>query len=396
MKNQKIKDILLYIFTGIFILFFLIYGIVTKTSRLIVASCLLVGIPLVVFIIRYIFVNKLIRGLNKLEKYYNELTQKQNKTLFEEIYVSIVDGTLEKEFSRQLHSSKVQNVTAIDFYIVDKDEVALSFKYFKFDIFIYIKEDKITYEIDSPSKYDNTLNNKELEELRTTDIKLNDYIDLELFFDALSILIEEIQNEVNEFKEENIVDDFFNGRLLNKLEQSSSYLKQEGYICAILGPIVSIILCFVGYACITDIDYYNENPFGYVIAVICLLGFTGLFVGATIYGFNYIYKYKAMLSDIKNKRATIINEKPKRVRIIRDQPTKYSNRRTLRYIKLYFSDVSLLIPYKNYECIQKPHNIRKACQECMEIKSELKYLTKSRIVVSGGEKYIKVTKRHLM
>ena len=103
-----------------------------------------------------------------------------------------------------------------------------------------------------------------------------------------------------------------------------------------------------------------------------------------------------MFSDIKNKRATIINEKPKRVRIIRDQPTKYSNRRTLRYIKLYFSNVSLLIPYKNYECVQKPHNIKQACKECMEIKTELKYLTKSRLVVSGGEKYIKVTKRHLM
>jgi len=396
MNKENIREIIYYVIAPIVLLIILISSIVTNDIKGIIFASIFIAIFIFGFLLYFYYNIKVNKYLKSIKKHYDQLKLKESRGIFEELYVSTFGNKIEDQLKSILESKRTKNINSFNAYIEDTNEVAISFKYSTCDVVINIDNKKVTYFIDTPSKYDSVEANSEFEKVKEANIYLDNYIDNELFYDSLIMLIERIQLEIDEFKIANVVDEFFNGRLLKKLEPLSKYFKREGYVCGILGTFITVLMFIVSYHLLSDIEYIESDFGAYVSGFICMLFIISFCVGVSLYGLNYVYKYNAMLNDIKNKRLTVINEEPKRVRIVRDQPSKYSSTRTLRYIKVYYDNITVLIPYKNYECVLKPGNIREACQECMEIKTQLKYLTKSKIVVSGGDKFIKISKKYLM
>ena len=65
------------------------------------------------------------------------------------------------------------------------------------------------------------------------------------------------------------------------------------------------------------------------------------------------------------------------------------------YVILYFNKIKLIIPFDG-ELILNKQNIRKCCEECKKIKSEIKYLPKSRIIIDGEKQFVKIIKKHIL
>lgn len=331
-KNEKIEIVLGIIsFIGLTII-----SIINNSYKGLISFgimiLLIVFLYLIIFLLDISFQTK----IKKIIKNYKYLKTKTNPNIYEQLYILTFQNKLEDLLKDEFKKSKLKDISSLDVYIENTREINIIYKYSSCEVLIEITDNHIKYSIDTPSKYDGLDANKNFEKKKDTDININSFIDFDLFIDSIILLIEKTMNEITDFKKDNIVDEFFNGRLINKLKNSSNYLKREGYVCAILGPILFILFIIITIFMVKDIDYLNENPLGYYLGFMFSILFVGFSGSCTIYGLNYITKYHNMLQDIKNKRTMTITEKPIRIRIIRDQLNKYNKRRTLRYIKLYF------------------------------------------------------------
>ncbi|MBQ8292579.1 MAG: hypothetical protein IJX78_02080 [Bacilli bacterium] len=389
------KDILLQVFCLLCLLGLVIYSILVKdVARLIVASIILlfyVGM-IVLSIWLDIYADKF---LKKKQARYKSVLEKTSKTIYDELYILAYQKQADDLLKELIKKEKVKGISSLDIEIIGLDKIHLYYKYNSFDVEAYIKDDCVVYVIDSPAKYDGTKANKELEKKRTSSFKINNYISVEDFFDEFIEVIKTTNKEIDIYIENNVVDNIFNGRLIFKLKDSTDYLKREGYICAILGIFLFIASVAILYSGLQDKEFMSNNQLGYFVCIFCALLFVGFTAGCTIYGFNYVIKYLNMKKDIEHKQYEIMTEKPRRVRIIHDQKSKYSNHRTLRYIKLYYQKTSLLIPFSDYEEVNRIKNKRKCCKELLKLHKELKYLKRSRLVISGHQEYIKIVKNML-
>lgn len=373
-----------------------IIAIINKSYKGLIAIGIMILLTAILFLIIFLLDLSIERKIKKIIKHYGYLKSKSSINIYEELYILTFQNKIEELLKDEFKKNKLKDIHSLDVYIENINEVDIIYKYSSCEVLIEISNNNIKYSIDTPSKYDGIDANKEFEKKKDTNININSFNDFDLFIDSLVLLIEQTLNEINNFKNNNIVDEVFNGRLINKLRNSSSYLKQEGYVCAILGPILLIIFTIITVFIIKDTDYIKENPLGYYMGILFSILFVAFSGFCTIYGLNYIFKYRNMLDDIKNKRTTVITEQPVRIRIIKDQLNKYNSRRTLRYIKLYFKHTSILIPYINNEYVRKPKNIKLTIDKLLDLECNITYLSKSRIAIKGGEKYISLSKKYLM
>lgn len=391
-KREKYEIILGAIsFVGL-----IIAAVINKSYKAMISIGIMIVLVGVMFLIIFLLNIGFEMKIKKIIKCYNQLKEKEIRNIYEQLYIVTFRNEMEDLLKDEFKKNKIKDISSLDIYIENPNEIDITYKYSSCDVLIEISNRNIKYSIDTPSKYDGLNTNKEFEKKKVTNISINSFNDFDLFIDSLLLLIEQIITEITRFKNENIVDEVFNGRLINKLKNSSNYLKQEGYVCAILGPILLVVFIIITIYIIKDVYYLNENPFGYYLGFIFSILFI-LFSGyCSIYGLNYIFKYHNMLEDIKNKRTKNISEKPIKIRIIKDQLNKYNSRRTLRYIKLYFKHTTVLIPYINNEYVRKPKNINLTKEKLLYLECNITYLSKSRIVIKGGEKYISLSKKYLM
>ena len=104
-----------------------------------------------------------------------------------------------------------------------------------------------------------------------------------------------------------------------------------------------------------------------------------------------------MKNDLANKRTDVIEEKPIKVRLVRDQRTRYCSFRTIRYLVLRYSHHRrFIIPFVEYIDFKPKHSIKESYTECINLPPKrLTYLKKSKIVIMGGEPYIKIIKKNM-
>lgn len=95
--------------------------------------------------------------------------------------------------------------------------------------------------------------------------------------------------------------------------------------------------------------------------------------------------------DINKSRVSVIDEKPKKVKIIRDNVTK-ANHNCIVYLKLYYKHLTLYVLLNNQIYINNLKSIKEASLLCLNINQKIKYLSKSKIVISGGERYVSIIK----
>ena len=189
-----------------------------------------------------------------------------------------------------------------------------------------------------------------------------------------------------------IEEKIFTTDLNRYLRNTKSYFKDNGIVSIIVWFIMIILFGAFFVRAILDLGIIIES----LIVLIPLLCILLIFVVFFIEGILYIVRYNRILDDLKNKRFTIIYEKPKKIKIIRNKQSKYGRKNILEFIKLYFNDVTLLVPYSKKSRIKYFKNIKVACKECEDIKTRLYYLSSSKIVVRGGDKYLGKVNKYLM
>ena len=114
-----------------------------------------------------------------------------------------------------------------------------------------------------------------------------------------------------------------------------------------------------------------------------------------IYGIKLLVQRRKFKKDYDLKSFLTICEFPNKVKIIKEKPGKYSDNFYLISAILYFNEIKLIIPFDG-ELILNKQNIRKCCEECKKIKSEIKYLPKSRIIIDGEKQFVKIIKKQIL
>ena len=83
------------------------------------------------------------------------------------------------------------------------------------------------------------------------------------------------------------------------------------------------------------------------------------------------------------------------MKIIKEKPGKYSDNFYIISATLYFNKIKLVIPFAS-QIINNRYNSKNCCAECKNIKTKLKYLTKSKIVIKGEKAYVDIIRKHLL
>ena len=213
-----------------------IYAIVAQKY----AALIVLGIILLFIVGVLIWANLSIRWINKANKKINDkyhlLKGKTERTVFEECYVLSIKEELEKKIHEVVKINKLKEVGNIFSDISDLNTIDLCYRFRGFEVIIAIKENNITYVIDTPSRYDGTKNNDEFENKKKTDFSPKEFYDIDSFIKNIYSLMLEINNDIETFSLENITDENFNGRMFNKIKPFKDFLKREGLVCVIASP----------------------------------------------------------------------------------------------------------------------------------------------------------------
>ena len=148
----------------------------------------------------------------------------------------------------------------------------------------------------------------------------------------------------------------------------------------------------IGFINISIVEINNSIE-GY-LAFICSILISLLCLIFSIYGIKQLYKVYMIKHDINKSRVSVIDERPKKVKIIRDNVTK-RNHNYIVYVKLYYKHLTLYVLLSNQIYINNLNKIKEASLLCLEINQKIKYLSKSKIVISGGERYVSIIKDYI-
>ena len=340
--------------------------------------------------------NELIKMEKRLTNKKNELKGKKYKTGFEELFILSCDERDDIYVNNYLRTIKNKKIKTMKIEPKDTNQLLISCKYLSFDIDMFVSNTSIELMIDSPAKYDGTKENKELEKKKIYKIESIHNTSIESLVDYLLTIIEENSLIIEQFKSLNEVDSVINGRLINKLSQISRYMKMEGFITAIGAPFF-VALFALPIFMIAFEDGFNKNLLSSIIIIIVCGPFAIFMMVLFIYGIDYILKYINMKNDLANKRTDVIEERPIKVRLVRDQKTRYCSFRTIRYLVLRYSHHRrVIIPFVEYIDFKPKYSIKESYNECINLPPKrLTYLKKSKIVIMGGEPYIKIIKKNI-
>ena len=375
----------------------LVFAIAFRIIPLIIGVAVL-EVLIWVFLIRR-FANpfyEFIKMEKKLTNKKNELKGKKYKTGFEELFILSCDERDDIYVNNYLRTIKNKKIKTMKIEPKDTNQLLISCKYLSFDIDMFVSNTSIELMIDSPAKYDGTQENKELEKKKIYKIESIHNTSIESLVDYLLTIIEENSLIIEQFKSLNEVDSVINGRLINKLSQISRYMKMEGFITAIGAPFL-VALFVIPIFIIAYEKRFSENILSSLTIIIICGTFAIFMMVLFICGIDYVLKYISMKNDLANKRTDVIEEKPIKVRLVRDHRTRYCSFRTIRYLVLRYSHHRrFIIPFVEYIDFKPKHCIKDSYTECINLPPQrLTYLKKSKIVIMGGEPYIKIIKKNM-
>ena len=365
--RQSVKSQIEAAIFGTFPLMILIFAIASKNVFFIVGASLLEVLIIAVVIFRIL--NPLygyVRMEKKLIKKRDELKGKINQTGFEKLFILSCNEQDDIYVNNYLKTVKNKKIKTMRIEPKDTKSLIMFCKYSGFDIDMIVSNDSVEWEIDSPSKYDGTKENKDLEKKRYHKIEPIHNTSIEALVDYLLTIIEESSLIIDKFQSTNEADNLINGRLINKLSMLSGYMKLEGFVCAIIAPFLIALFLSPIFMIIFG-DEFKNNPIRTIFSIIVCGPLSICMIFVFIYGLNYIVKYYHMKKDISNKRVNVIEEKPIKVRLVRDQKTRYCSFRTIRYLVLYYSHHrKLILPFVEYISFAPKHSIKNAYNECLQ------------------------------
>lgn len=394
MKNnigEKIFGLLCFLFAVVF----LIGAIINGDEKAIVFSILLFCI-IVIPIIIIVIVSLVCDYKDNIKvKQYRKIKNKEHKSIFEKIYIKAFQNKFDDELKEIIRNFDIKDLKDFDVKICNKDLVQIYYRYNKFQVFTFIDDNKIMYYIDTPQRYDGSKENKLFESKKYFCKKTNEYNSLDELYNEFIFKTKSIQNDVNEFIDKTYVDDVFNGRLFNKLKNLKNYMKTEGVLALIFGTFITSALVAMLIYVFNTWDMF-DSAFSFVCFIVVYSFLVLFFLFFMICGAYYVITLIRMKKDINKKEILTVSGKPKKVRICNDQYSRYSKTRYIRYLKVWFDNVVVIIPFSNREILMNPENKKICYQECLKVNKELTYLKRSKIVIKGDNSYLECVKKYLL
>ncbi len=388
-KKEKISIIIITLFyIGLTIYSF----ISNKYEALIVISVLLIFL-----IIFMIFSNIGLKKNNKLDKKinkkYHTLKEKITRNLFEECYVLSIRKELGKRVYDKVKLNNIKDVSSIYSSITELNVVNLYYRFRGFEVCIVIKENSVSYKITPPNRYEGTKNTKILKLKTKASFSTKEFNNIDSFIDSIYKLIIDINVKIESFILNNKTDETVNGIMLKKIKPVQDLLKMEGLFCVIFLSIV-LILAVVGiFDLVMKFNSNLNNHDSFILELLTYLIICSLLCIFIVRGAFVLRRYIYSKNDFEHKSYSIIEESPKRVKIIKEQ-----NRQAPSYIRiiiLYFEEFKVYIPVPALTSLIHGGNIDIFYNECLKVKCKLKYLTKSKIVFDGENKYISLLREYL-
>lgn len=383
------KEILTYVSVYIFPIIIFIVGLIFKIYWLFIASILSFFVICGLYLLLSDFKEK--KYNSYLKKYKEELKAKQNLDFFEELQLLCLQRKLSQYLKERLKIKNISNIeTKIQYmgYAVD-----IYYRYRNSDIYFRIQRSTLEFSIDTPEKYEYVKGNDAIEKVKK--FSLESIKSMDDFVSVLSDKIIEIKEIIVNFYDTAKVDDLFDGKIINMLENFKSFNQSEG----ILVSIFSILLCFI-MSVLTYQFIFNEQfrtfpineilKFKNILLTLGLLAMDGFGLFGLIFGLKHIIVYNKIKSDFINRDVLDIEGKITKVHV------KYDSHRghyRFKSIILKIEGIKVIISLRSI-FVQNKHWIKEFKNEIINTNMKAKYLKRSRLVIEGQNKYLGLVKKY--
>lgn len=373
----------------------------------------IIGILIITIITRNIIVSSLIilitpkfigiyydklKKANKEKKFkllndkFHELKDKENPTMYEKLFVNSYNDLAIGILREVINKNEIKYIHNIDFDVIyDKDFIIFNFEYNYHQIYYYVYEDKVIYYIDSPRKYDHLECNNEYEKPYMLDLCINNYNNLESFFNSLIPNIKSNINSVDEFEENiNIVN--INPKTLADIEDLKGFIKEMRIHILIWSSLYCIIAIILTYFGITDIIMVNNSSFYQLfLLIICLVFIDGLGIASVICCIYYFRFARVLDNDMKHQIVDTICAKPYKVKfMVQSVGYRNSSMRFCSGIYLYFNEgKKLKLTFAHYFSVPSKKHKKAINNEFIKKQLDIKYYKNSKVIISGLESYRK-------
>jgi len=383
------KEIFTYISVYIIPIISFIVGLIFKIYWLFIASILSFFVICGLYLLLSDFKEK--KYNSDLNKYKEELKDKQNLDFFEELQLLCLQRKLSQYLKERLKIKDISNIeTKIQYmgYGVD-----IYYRYRNSEIYFRVQRFTLEFSIDTPEKYDYVKGNDAIEKVKKFSLEsiksMNDFVSV------LSDKIIEIKEIIVNFYDTAKVDDLFDGKTLNMLESFKSFNQSEG----ILVSIFSILLCFI-MSVLTYQFIFNEQfrtfpfneilKFKNILLTLGLLAMDGFGLFGLIFGLKHIIVYSKIKSDFINRDVLDIEGKITKVHV------KYDSHRghyRFKSIILKIEGIKIIISLRSI-FVQNKHWIKEFKNDIINTNMKVKYLKRSRLVIEGQNKYLGLVKKY--
>ena len=396
MKKQK-KNYKLLLENIVIFSFFIILIIIAIVKQkygffVFIGICLLFYLGIIIYF--HLIFNNQNKLLKKINKEYNEIKGKEQKNPFDNIFLLTYQDKIDDLIKEEFKKEKMKSISEFCTTVEDVNYINSCYSYLGFfvNIDIYEKETKVT--ISPSSRYSSSSNKLFNKEGRIVNI----FDDLSEINEVkrISMLVKDVNNEIDSFIKNNPVDELFNGRLDLKLENIKYYYKQNRFTC-IIGGIIFLAFCIFGITLgLTDKEYQKDNLLGFIVLEVCLSIFALFSLYSIYYGLYSIKQLKRLNDDLENKNTDIIKGKITKIRIVTEKQAKFVDDITVKYVILMFDNDTFLLPLSEYISFIDRFGLKKKC--CNEIKNmdvSLKYLKTSKIIIDGEKMIVSKIKKIL-
>ena len=391
-KKNKASFEIIFLIIGIIILAIISYY--TKDDRYVKLLIFTIIFIVFVFLLFCIIDFKWYLERKRKNKHIENLKNKENKTVFDKLYLQIYSEKFDNNFKRLLDQKNIKEIRSLFSYEKDLKTVKINFNYKGFDIDLFIEENNAYYLIDTPSKYDVLEENEKFENEKKEILSSLSFNTLDEYINYLVDSIIKIKEEVDIFSRIYTVDNVFNGRLKKRINAFTTYCN-KGTVIIALGIIVLIMFIILTLCLVFDSEFKDDHLALYIIMALICVASIAFCIAYIIVGIKYHKLSKIIDKDFNEQNTSIITGKPYKVKVGKMLRSKYSEAYELIYLKLFIDDSILYIPFSN-ETINNKKNIKKVCEECKTINVELKYLTESKVVIDGEKPYVKIIEKYLL
>ncbi len=321
----------------------------------------------------------------KLRKLYKELINKENKTLYDQLYIKAYNDEADELLEQYIYN--IKNKKIYDFNIYPQvNYIVICYSYKGYDIYFNIFNDKYISYIDAPEKFDYVEERKEFEKKEITTLNFNTLNSMEEFFLLIYEKIKTINDKIDIFNKTIKLSILTNGKLLNNLYSYKHLCKVESFV----GLFGGIFVCGLGVifliTLLNDKTLFNEYIFRdlFELFLILLWIIFGIFV--FINSIFWTIKLIQIKKDNKYKELSKFSGEITKVKLIID-PGYKSPISTLCAINITAKNETAEI--RNLICpigscfVKGKLNKRKLKNKYLGRKIEVMFLKHSKVCVNG-------------